>query len=72
MRIRTGHKPEDWTENVPADPGYRVIRGSFVVGGPIGSPAKFGGKTVAKVSETPDNGGASQPQSEVSTVSLQP
>ena len=23
-----------WTENVPADPGYRVIRGSFVVGGP--------------------------------------
>ena len=34
MRIRTGHKPDDWSENVPADPGYRVIRGSFVVGGP--------------------------------------
>lgn len=34
MRIRTGHKPDDWLECPPAHPGSMPIRGSLVVGGP--------------------------------------
>lgn len=33
MRIRSGHKPEDWIECPPANPGSMPIRGSLVVGG---------------------------------------
>lgn len=33
MRIRTGHKPDDWTQNVEgANPGAQAIRGHLVVG----------------------------------------
>lgn len=34
MRIRSGHKPEDWIECPPANPGSMPIRGALVVGGP--------------------------------------
>ena len=33
MRIRSGHKPEDWIDCPPANPGSMPIRGALVVGG---------------------------------------
>ena len=32
MRIRSGHKPEDWIDCPPANPGSMPIRGALVVG----------------------------------------
>ncbi len=34
MRIRTGHKPEDWSENTPSSVISHTVRGAMVVGGP--------------------------------------
>jgi hypothetical protein len=34
MRIRTGHKPEDWTTSTPASTGSSRLGGELVVGGP--------------------------------------
>ena len=32
MRIRTGHKPEDWTPNIPAHATHAGISGTLVTG----------------------------------------
>jgi hypothetical protein len=34
MRIRTGHRPEDWTESIPASTGSSRLGGELVIGGP--------------------------------------
>jgi hypothetical protein len=34
MRIRTGHRPEDWTESIPASTGSSRLGGELVVGAP--------------------------------------
>jgi hypothetical protein len=34
VRIRTGHKPEDWTTSTPASTGSSRLGGQLVVGGP--------------------------------------
>jgi hypothetical protein len=34
MRIRTGHRPEDWTESIPASTGSSHLGGSLEYGAP--------------------------------------
>lgn len=55
MRIRSGHRPEDWIECPPANPGSMPIRGQLVVGGMTSSdPAKhreYQARYVAKMAD---------------------
>lgn len=61
-----------WSENVPASPGSSKIGGTIHFGapGPNDKDAQKRRDALARVSETPDNGGASQPRPEVSPVSV--